>query len=480
MPKKAKKGGGAKGGGAKTEEERLLYLQQRAQAEEEMAKKKEEILTLFLKDKLQKEERNTAMNLLKLNDGWRSILRQTRAAELRKDITVLSQTFEKHLDGLDSVIKHLERDLQEAERQSAQVRRIHLQHMEQLWAQQAKHLTFVQQQWEAGLQHLSSRFSSERKQILLHSEQQRADLEDATFTVEQQHKTVMSEIHRLYRESIASYESAHEDRKAALDLEDMDKLKQKTLQHQEAVQICSKETKALDILLSKHQQFIQMADADMKKAKRLQDIAIQLRAKMNYSKIENQSVEQDLNAARNKVNRKTHMLRDQLTQAHTAARKQLTDLTVQSDKAAKKLQAVISKGEKVLRVAEMCRKLESEEKQVLSSVFPAEDVRQERAGPETEEPAKEIPELRQVTWCINAAVLQREALKKQKADLSRENQQLRLLLRQHLDAMTVSGDTLDGRHNLLTVHQAPAAAAPPDQTRRHNVIEAVHVVKHSL
>lgn len=137
---------------------------------------------------------------------------------------------------------------------------------------------------------------------------------------------------------------------------------------------------------------------------------------MNYSKIENQSVEQDLNAARNKVNRKTHMLRDQLTQAHTAARKQLTDLTVQSDKAAKKLQAVISKvkrltcslstvyfllcvlsvliftvviqGEKVLRVAEMCRKLESEEKQVLSSVFPADDVRQERAGPETEEPAK--------------------------------------------------------------------------------------------
>ncbi|XP_038584090.1 dynein regulatory complex subunit 2 isoform X2 [Micropterus salmoides] len=480
MPKKAKKGGGAKGGGAKTEEERLLYLQQRAQAEEEMAKKKEEILTLFLKDKLQKEERNTAMNLLKLNDGWRSILRQTRAAELRKDITVLSQTFEKHLDGLDSVIKHLERDLQEAERQSAQVRRIHLQHMEQLWAQQAKHLTFVQQQWEAGLQHLSTRFSSERKQILLHSEQQRADLEDATFTVEQQHKTVMSEIHRLYRESIASYESAHEDRKAALDLEDMDKLKQKTLQHQEAVQMCSKETKALDILLSKHQQFLQMADADMKKAKRLQDIAIQLRAKMNYSKIENQSVEQDLNAARNKVNRKTHMLRDQLTQAHTAARKQLTDLTVQSDKAAKKLQAVISKGEKVLRVAEMCRKLESEEKQVLSSVFPADDVRQERAGPETEEPAKEIPELQQVTWCINAAVLQREALKKQKADLSRENQQLRLLLRQHLDAMTVSGDTLDGRHNLLTVHQAPAAAAPPDPTRRHNVIEAVHVVKHSL
>lgn len=48
--------------------------------------------------------------------------------------------------------------------------------------------------------------------MLEQSQQQRDDLEDATFTVEQEHKTVMEEIHRLYRESMASYESAHEDR----------------------------------------------------------------------------------------------------------------------------------------------------------------------------------------------------------------------------------------------------------------------------
>lgn len=45
------------------------------------------------------------MNLLKLNDGWRSILRQTRVAELHHDIMVLSQTFERHRDALDSVVK---------------------------------------------------------------------------------------------------------------------------------------------------------------------------------------------------------------------------------------------------------------------------------------------------------------------------------------------------------------------------------------
>lgn len=44
------------------------------------------------------------------------------------------------------------------------------------------------------------------------SQQQRDDLEDATFTVEQRHKTVMEEIQDLYWKTIKAYESAHADR----------------------------------------------------------------------------------------------------------------------------------------------------------------------------------------------------------------------------------------------------------------------------
>ncbi|XP_035529352.1 dynein regulatory complex subunit 2-like [Morone saxatilis] len=476
MPKKAKKGGGGKGVG-KTEEERLLYLQQRAQAEEELAQKKEEILTLFLKDKLQKEEKNSAVNLLKLNEGWRSILRQTRAAELRKDIAVLGQTFERHLDGLDSVIKNLEHDLQEAELQSARVRRIHLQHLERLWAQQHKRLTFVQQQWEDSLQLLGSTFHSERKQMLSNSKQQRADLADGRFTVEQQHRTMMTELHRLYSESMASYASDHDNRTASLVLEDKEKLNVKALQNQEAAHVSSKETKKLNELLFRNQNFTERADADVKKVQSLQGLVLLLRVRLNSCKTEKQSVEDDLIATKKQVNLKTHKLRDQLTQAQTVARKQLTDLTVQSDNAVKKLQAVIAKGERVLRAAEMCRKLESEQMNVLSGFIPTEDCRQDAA--ETEE-ALAFSELRRVTLNMNRALLQREALRRQRDDLSRENRQLKLLLRQHLDAMTVSEHAFDGHHALLAVHQAPTTAVLPGADRRHTVIEAVHVLKHSL
>lgn len=94
--------------------------------------------------------------------------------------------------------------------------------------------------------------------------------------------------------------------------------------------------------------------------------------------------------------------------------------------------------------------------------------------------AVQFPELQQVSRTLNAALLHREALKKHRGDLRRENEQLRLLLRQHLDAMTVSDGALDGPRALLTVAPAPTAPAPQDTNRRHTVIEAVHVVKHSL
>ncbi|XP_026186413.1 dynein regulatory complex subunit 2 [Mastacembelus armatus] len=484
MPKKAKKGGGGKGGG-KTEEERLVYLQQRAQAEEEMAKKKEEILTLFLKDKLQKEQKNTALNQLKLNEGWRTILRQTRAAELRKDISVVSQTFERQLDGLCSVVKTLEGDLQEAERQSAQVRRVHLQHLERLWAQQEKRLKFLLQQWENGLQHLSSRFSCERQQMLARSQQLRADLDDSMFSVAQQQEVLMTEISRLYNKSIRLYQSAHEDRRAMLVLKSKEKLKAKTLQKNEAQQICHQSTKDLDTLVGKNQNNMRIEDKTVKGINEMQDYIVKTRAKMNSSKIENKAVEQDMTAAKNQVREKTQQLRHRLTQEEAAARKRLTELTIQSDSASKKLQATISKGERVLRVAEMCQKLESEHENIFTSSSTQDNPRQEGSAAETEQPEQEtpeFPELQPLMWRLNVALLHRGALKKHRADLSQENQQLRLLLRQHLDAMTVSDAHLDARHALLSVYQAPirTTAVPPDTERRHTVIEAVHVVKHSL
>ena len=238
MPRKAKRGVGRKRGVKKVEL---------------TPKEKEQIL----EDKLQKADKNTTVNLLKLKDCWRSVLRKSKASELREDIDILKQTFERQLEDKDNVIEGLQRDLKRAELQWAKVRRVHLQNVERQRALQEKQLMFLKLQWEDGLKCSNSSFKSDQKQMNAHSQMKTVNLEDAKLIVEQRHQEVFSEIHRLYNESIASNESAHVDRKAALVLEGLIAVNEKKRLKQDILELHHIEAKQLDNLVLKSKVCIQ-------------------------------------------------------------------------------------------------------------------------------------------------------------------------------------------------------------------------------
>ncbi|KAL3970473.1 hypothetical protein ACER0C_025992 [Sarotherodon galilaeus] len=447
MPKKMKKSVG------KSDEERQVHLQQRAQAEEELKKKKEETLGLFLKDKLQKEQRNTAVNLLKLHDGWRAILRQTRDAELRHDIIVLQQTFERTLDDLDSIIQKLVGDVQETERQEAHMQHCHLHHMEALWALQAARLQGLQQQWERALEDVSASVSSQRQQMLEQSQQQEFQLQELTLRAELHNTDAMNDIRMLLEDTLVMYACSLE--------EQVSDATQASLEH---LQKSIVKVTQLEKLLADNQKKI---SEDLKTTKKLEDGVRRLREKMISSKAENSSMEEDLTAAINELNCRSHALRDHLTQSHMAARKRLTELTVQGDAAAKNLQAVVTKGERVLRAADICHRLETQHDTLLTSSSRRTDECRE------DTPAKDICrflELQQLRQSCSSAVLRREALRKHSKELRRENEQLQLLLHQH-------------EHHAhsppLHVARAPTATSTTPAARgrsRVTVIEAAHAV----
>ena len=87
---------------------------------------------VFEQDKLTKEERATRFNLNKLHHQWRNIMREAKSRELKKDIEILSQTFERVIDRKDAVIKSLSKDLAEAEEQYSMAFRSHLQNIDYL------------------------------------------------------------------------------------------------------------------------------------------------------------------------------------------------------------------------------------------------------------------------------------------------------------------------------------------------------------
>lgn len=56
-------------------------------------------------DKLQREEKNSAKNLLKINEGWMKILEQTQSVKQKEEISVMRATFEREMEELDSIIE---------------------------------------------------------------------------------------------------------------------------------------------------------------------------------------------------------------------------------------------------------------------------------------------------------------------------------------------------------------------------------------
>eukprot|EP00066_Takifugu_rubripes_P001591 XP_003962875.2 PREDICTED: coiled-coil domain-containing protein 65 [Takifugu rubripes] len=397
-----------------------------------------------MEDKLKKDQRNTEVNLLKINDQWRTILRQSKGAELRGDLMVLSQTFEGHVDILDNIIETLVRELRDAERQCAQARRAHLQNMDELRTQQEKQLMVLQQLWDTNMQELISGFNHDKKVRTDERLRQKQQLQDAAFGAQTRHEAAIEATGALYDKLMASYAAAHHH-----SLSDSLLSSKENLQRQEDEKLCSSEEKRLEELITTNRQLVQATNEEMKRAKRLQEKLLRLKQKLRSDQLTEESVQLDLTAKVQQVKQKTRELREQLGQMQKATKKQLLDVTVRSDEASKELQAVVAKGQKVLRMAKLCHQLEN--KQGVSWF----------CGEEADIPEKvpsEPPELQQLLWRFNSAVLRREALRKHKEDLRQENQQLRLLLRQHLDAATAEGQSV-GPQPLCTAYPAPVSTS---------------------
>nr|XP_055070074.1 dynein regulatory complex subunit 2 [Misgurnus anguillicaudatus] len=475
MPKK----GGRKGGGGKhagmTEEERLLYMQQKAQAEEEMTKKKEDMLTQFLKDKLEKEERNTVLNLDKLQQQWRAVLMESKTVELRNDMSVLSQTFERVLDYKNSIIQSLVVDLSEREQHSELARSSHLRNMDFLLELHGSRLVELESYFNIGLEELSSEYNTEREQILSQHQQADACLGNLMFSMEKQYADVDSEAKHDYNSTRNQIKNQSNDDKHTVQAQMegvMDKLSrdmQQTLHfYNKATEDKIIETESLRI---NDEQSTKEINTHKKQIQKLQDSITALRCQHGPDQTEETS--QCLRSTCDEFAEKVQRFRVQLGDAQTVRRQQLTKLTVFSSDAAKKLKEIIAMGEKLLRLSEMCRKLETENEKVVpfySSSLSPEELRQER-DTAVESPPEKLAQLMQdcsplaMFWQrYNKVQLERLCLKREKQLLDRENEQLRIYLKRYLDGICVSDE--NHRNPLLMVSSPPLQT--PDYTERRD------------
>ncbi|XP_074082131.1 dynein regulatory complex subunit 2 [Macrotis lagotis] len=458
MPRKGKKG--------PTEEERLLMLQHKMMTEEEHLKKKESLLVQFLKDKLAKEEHNSALNLNKINTQWRTILREVKSKELRKDIEILSQTFERVVDCKDSVIKSLAKDLTEAEDQHTYALQGHLHNVDELLALQRSRLTYLEECYNEELEALTKEFETERKMINDQHEKEMRYLQDVFLIMEQNFTDTEYEAKLEFQSMWDDLKNKNLEEKHFLRTQLESKVEDLWRRFQEAVKNYTDATEdrklAFESLKMKDEKNSKEIEIQMKKLQKIQDSITVLRGRISTHVHEIEEKNQKIREDKDLVLKQLQKLKQQMNLARGEARRNLAKLTRESNITLKCLKKTVDKGERILKLAEICRKFETEEEKVLpfdsSMLTPEElqEVEQNAYEPPSTEFAKMMENYTGLDnfWKkYNKVKLEELSLQKRRAQLLETNEKLRHVLKQYLDGISVNDEVLRQLNPLFIVNQ---------------------------
>ncbi|XP_003385231.1 PREDICTED: coiled-coil domain-containing protein 65-like [Amphimedon queenslandica] len=484
-----------------SEEERAAYLEQQRLEEEESKRKKEEMLNRFLKDKLSKEEQSTKLNILKLQEQWRNIMRKAKLEELKKDCQVMRETFERIVDRKDAVIKSLAKDLEEANEQYEVALRSHLQNMEELLSFQKKRISDLENGFQKDLDVLKAEFDKERFATVSHHDQEVKDLHDILYAMELRFNERESEaqqefqslVDELKNKNLEETHALSAQRKATLD-ELWDMFQKETKQYKE-----NTEEKKLrfEALKKKDESNAREIAKQMKRLKKLQDSIGDVKTKLSSNSKETEIRLRAIRNDRETVLAHFRELKAEMIKSRENERSNLTKLTIQSNEAIKELEKQQAMGEKILKLTEMNRKLETEEEKVLpfysTSLTPEEEMhiaalqdRRDKDG--LTGVIHEYAALENFWKRYNKVLLDTTALEQEKRQLEIENEKLRILLKQYLDGISVSEEILSQKNPLLIVSstERPARLSVPvgdprilqPNSGNITVVEGAHVAKH--
>eukprot|EP00052_Salpingoeca_macrocollata_P007520 m.60516 g.60516 ORF g.60516 m.60516 type:complete len:504 (-) comp16099_c0_seq2:74-1585(-) len=498
MPKKAK-------GKTLTDEEKLMLKEQEAVKAAQDKAKSAEFAAKFLKEKLEHEEKNARINLKKLNAQWRDILRKAKSEELKKEITILAQTFERVVDHKDSVLQALLADLSEVEQQDARAARMHLRNMDRLIQLQEERMAQLQALFNTDLQEIKDEFMSERQLLLQQQEQQVGELKDVLFAMkllyEDREADALADFNSKRDEVRAQSLDARSTLKAALEAKVAELWEQFQLAQRNYERTTEDKMSEFERLRGRDQQSAKTIDQQTRRLARIQEKIAACKHKLTATARDAEERHKTLRQEKDTAVGHVGSLKTQMARARTRDKDGLGELAVKTKRTQEVLQAKLAQAQKILKLGEIARKLETEEEKVLP--FYADSVTRDeleaefgpeeaKAGPvdntlrpvvltEDDQPVSQEHALDCFWKRYNKVLVDKLAMEREHAKLADENQKLRLLLKQYLDGISVNDEILSKDNTLLVVNHRTNAPVVPVGDRRVKgnvtVVEAAHVAR---
>eukprot|EP01017_Pseudomicrothorax_dubius_P008203 TRINITY_DN12672_c0_g1_i1.p1 TRINITY_DN12672_c0_g1~~TRINITY_DN12672_c0_g1_i1.p1 ORF type:complete len:501 (-),score=153.10 TRINITY_DN12672_c0_g1_i1:36-1538(-) len=408
------------------------------------------------------EQKLSAYNQKKLLAYWRKIMRIAKTESLQNEIEIYSQNNQRELDSKEAFIQMLDKNLDEAEDQYQIALRNHLIHIEQLLALQNSRLRGLAEEFDRDVDILRDEFVREKEDIARSHQRQKKELDDLyeTFYEEEKKKEEEEENdHQGFREEIKNKDSEDLDQlRTALQAKQRKIYNELEHFHQKYTTDTQLKTQDYKLYYDKDKAITKEIDKYVREIKKTKDKIEYMRLKIYQHTKECNLRNQALRKEKENIHKNYTELKAKMLKFREDEAKRLTELSLNSKKAVEKLKETLKLSEKILKTAELCRRLETEKEKVLpfyESSVELEDIPEDLRSAFNEltpEDYEEYSYLNNFFKRYNKVLLDKLAIEKQKASLQKENVLLKSLLKQYLDGISLNEDVLKQDNPLLIVN----------------------------
>lgn len=197
----------------------------------------------------------------------------------------------------------------------------------------------------------------------------------------------------------------------------------------------------------------------MKRLVKLQENIAHLKAKLSNNAKDYEERNKALREEKEAIQTHFQAMKRRMNLFREEEKRKLTELTMCTAQVLKKLDEKVHQAERIIKLAEMNSKLETEEERCLPFYVPIDLVPDDDTNTDGSVDLSSIPHLprefapmNQFSKRYNKVLFDRMALEKQRAQLREENSHLRSILKQYLDGLTVNEEVLSELNPLIVVN----------------------------
>jgi len=417
------------------------------------------------------ELRNSKYNMSKIQESWLKIMRSAKTKQLKKQVEIISQNHERDVDRKDPILQMLDRDLDEAEEQHQVAVRSHLLNVDRLLEIQQSRLLALEDDFKRDVVTLTEEFRIERDQI---QDKHALEKRELTLIVQQVEHDEKNREQADITDHQAQFEmirnrNIEEDHQMKSNLEE--KIEETRARCKEKLQLYQNQTESNT---SEYKQFLyrdarlsKQVERRLRQVERMQASIQHWKLKIAQNKQECEDRNQQLRTEKDHIAKHFQELKGKMNYFRTEEKKRLADLTQNARNCIKSLNDQLGLAEKIIKTSELCRKFETEREKVLPFYLSRDLLNEFEEGELDfgdedlkEEIRKELTDMGIDEWTyldnffkrFNKVKLDHLAIEQEKSRLGRENVQLRSILKQFLDGVSVNEDVLAQPNPLLVVN----------------------------